>query len=117
MENENAIIKLTEELVSSKDDQLSLVDDYARLKEKYYNVTNKLERIIAVILDNCKLDYKEEDLDLNNDIPVLQYVKFIDPDSYEERLEELKKEAQERDNAAANLAENLKKEARKNGKS
>ena len=117
MENENAIIKLTEELVSSKDDQLSLVDNYARLKEKYYNVTNKLERLIAVILDNCKLDYKEEDLDLKNDIPVIQFINFMDPDSYKDRLEELKKEAQERESAAANLAENLKKEARKNGKS
>lgn len=116
MENENAIIKLVEELVNAQDNVSELRAIKSELTINYRRVSNELHKLITVILDNCKLDYKEEDLDLKIDIPVLQYVKFIDPDSYEERLEELKKEAQERDNVAANLAENLKKEARKNGK-
>lgn len=116
MENENAIIKLVDELVNAQDNVSELRAIKSELTINYRKIRSELDKLIAVILNNCKLDYKEEDLDLKNDIPVLQYVKFIDPDTYADRLEELKKEAQERDNAAANLAENLKKEARKNGK-
>ena len=108
MENENAIIRLTEELVSSKDDQLSLVDDYARLKERYYNVSEKLERLIKAIINNTKLDYNDRDLTIDNETVILQLVRFLDPDSYEERRLTLRREKFKETEES--------KEARKNGK-
>lgn len=108
MENENAIIRLTEELVSAKDDQLSLVDDYARLKERYYNVSEKLERLIKAIINNTKLDYNDRDLTIDNETVILQLVRFLDPDSYEERRLTLRREKFEETEES--------KEARKNGK-
>lgn len=85
MENENAIIRLTEELVSSKDDYSSLVDSYVTTKEKYSNVSIKLERLIKAIINNTKLDYNDRDLTIDNETVILQLVRFLDPDSYEER--------------------------------
>lgn len=104
MENENAIIKLTEELVSSKDNYASLIDDYARLKERYYNVSEKLERLIKAIINNTQLDYYNN-LEINDDTDIIQLVKCFDPDKYMARREVLtKKETEE------------SKEANENGK-
>ena len=107
MENENAIIKLTEELVSSKDNYASLIDSYVTTKEKYYNVSEKLERLINAIINNTKLDYNDRDLTIDNDTAILQLVKFLDPDSYEDRRITLRREK---------LEESKSKEVGKNGK-
>lgn len=115
MENENAIIKLVDELVNAQDNVSELRAIKSELTINYRKIRSELDKLIEVILNNCKLDYKEEDLDLKIDIPVLQYVKFIDPDSYEDRLGELKFQ-----NAAKREEHKLEnkpvKEARKNGK-
>ena len=64
MENENAIIKLVDELVSAQDNVTELRAIKSELTFDYRRVKRDLERLISAILDNCKLDYKEEDLDL-----------------------------------------------------
>ena len=116
MENENAIIKLVEELVNAKDEVSRIREGKAEISTVFRRVNNVLDNLITVILENTKLNYTDSGLTIKEDDEILHYVKFLDPSAYEDRLEELKKEAQERDKAAANLAENVKKEARKNGK-
>lgn len=111
MENENAIIKLTEELVNAQDNVTELRAIKSELTFDYRKIKRDLERLISAILDNSRLDYKEEDLDLKNDTPILQLVKFLDPDSYEDRLNDLKREAQE-----IKQKDKPVKEARKDGK-
>lgn len=111
MENENVIFKLVEELVTAQDNVTELRAIKSELTFDYRRVKRDLEKLISDILDNSRLDYKEEDLDLKNDTPILQLVKFLDPDSYEDRLEELKREAQE-----IKQKDKPVKEARKDGK-
>ena len=106
MENENAIIKLVDELVL-------ITDSLASIRNENRILRDKLERLISEILDNSRLDYKEEDLDLKNDTPILQLVKFLDPVSYEERLGALKNKAQRE---KYKLENKPVKEARKDGK-
>ena len=113
MENENAIIKLVDELVNAQDNVSELRAIKSELTFDYRKVKSELERLIAVILNNTRLDYKEEDLDLKSDIEILQLVKFLDPDSYEERLGELKNKAQRE---KYKLENKPVKEARKDGK-
>ena len=110
MENENAIIKLTEELVSSKDELLSLGNDYARLNEKYSNVSIKLGRLIKAIINNTKLDYSDKDLTIVNESEILQLIKFLEPSMYNSRLEELLRLKLEETN------KKMDKEAGENGK-
>ena len=117
MENDTNL-KLVEELVNAKDELSGVRYDFAVTQVEYRQTRNNLNALIGIILNNTKLDYSETDLSLVNDNSILQFINFLEPDSYKDRLEELKKEAQEnRDNAVAKIAENLKKEARKNGKS
>lgn len=108
MENENAIIKLTEELVSSKDDYASLVDSYVTAKEKYHNVSIKLERLIKVIINNTKLDYNDRDLTIDNDTAILQLVRFLDPDSYEDRRLTLRRDKLEETEESKEVGKNGK---------
>ena len=85
MENENAIIKLTEELVNAQDNVSSLSAIKTELNLNYRKVSNELERLIEAIINNTKLDYNDRDLTIDNETAILQLVKFLDPDSYEER--------------------------------
>ena len=115
-EKENALIKLTEELVSSKDDQLSLVDDYARLKEKYYNLSSKLDGLVDIILANCELDYTGETLTISDRKDnILAFVRFIDPETYHDRREALSRD-KDRQEELSRLKAEESKEVKKNGK-
>ena len=119
MENENAIIRLTEELVSSKDDQLSLTDDYARVKEKYNSLSSKLDALIDIILANCELDYTGETLTISDrKDKILAFISFIDPETYYDRREELLRLKDKQEELSRVKAEESKnKEVKKNGKS
>lgn len=53
---------------------------------------NNLEAIVHLIIDNAALNYKGDDLRISNEETVLQFIKYLYPNTYKEKLEELKKE-------------------------
>lgn len=53
---------------------------------------NNLEAIVHLIIDNATLNYKGDDLRISNEETVLQFIKYLYPNTYKEKLEELKKE-------------------------
>ena len=53
---------------------------------------NNLDILIHLIIDNAELNYSGEDLRIANAETVLQFIKYIYPKTYKEKLEELKKE-------------------------
>ena len=65
-----------------------LKEEYAsKLEEK-----NNLEALVHLIIDNADLNYSGEDLSIANTETVLQFIKYLYPKTYKEKLEELKKE-------------------------
>ena len=53
---------------------------------------NNLEATVHLIIDNATLNYKGDDLRISNEETVLQFIKYLYPNTYKEKLEELKKE-------------------------
>lgn len=53
---------------------------------------NNLDALVHLIIDNAELNYSGEDLRIANAETVLQFIKYIYPKTYKEKLEELKKE-------------------------
>jgi len=53
---------------------------------------NNLDALVHLIIDNADLNYSGEDLIIANAETVLQFIKYIYPKTYKEKLEELKKE-------------------------
>lgn len=53
---------------------------------------NNLDALVHLIIDNADLNYNGEDLRIANAETVLQFIKYLYPKTYKERLEELKKE-------------------------
>lgn len=53
---------------------------------------NNLDALVHLIIDNADLNYSGEDLRIVNAETVLQFIKYIYPKTYKEKLEELKKE-------------------------
>lgn len=53
---------------------------------------NNLEALVHLIIDNAELNYSGEDLRIANPETVLQFIKYLYPKAYKEKLEELKKE-------------------------
>lgn len=52
---------------------------------------NNLNILAHLIIDNAELNYKEEDLRISNESTVLQFIKYLYPNIYKHKLEELKK--------------------------
>lgn len=52
---------------------------------------NNLDIIIHLIVDNAKLNYTDDDLRITNEDTILQFIKYLYPDTYNNKLEELKK--------------------------
>lgn len=98
MENENTTLRLVEELVSAKDEISGVRYDYASLSADLRKTREYLDKLISIILDNTKLDYSETDLSLVNDNSILAFVRFIDPETYHDRLEDLLRLKAEEDN-------------------
>lgn len=53
---------------------------------------NNLEALVHLIVDNAELNYKGEDLRITNESTVLQFIKYLYPNTYKDKLAELKKE-------------------------
>lgn len=53
---------------------------------------NNLEALVHLIIDNAELNYSGEDLRIANPETVLQFIKYLYPNTYKDKLEELKKE-------------------------
>lgn len=53
---------------------------------------NNLDVLVHLIIDNADLNYNGDDLRIANAETVLQFIKYLYPKTYKEKLEELKKE-------------------------
>lgn len=53
---------------------------------------NNLDALVHLIIDNATLNYNGEDLRITNDTSVLQFVKYLYPNTYLTKLKELQKE-------------------------
>ena len=53
---------------------------------------NNLDALVHLIIDNADLNYNGDDLRIANAETLLQFVKFLYPNTYNDKLEELKKE-------------------------
>ena len=53
---------------------------------------SNLDALVHLIIDNATLNYNGEDLRITNDTSVLQFVKYLYPNTYLTKLKELQKE-------------------------
>lgn len=53
---------------------------------------NNLHILAHLIIDNAGLNYRKDDLRITNEETVLQFIKYLYPTLYKEKLEELTKE-------------------------
>lgn len=53
---------------------------------------SNLDALVHLIIDNATLNYDGEDLRITNDTSVLQFVKYLYPNTYLTKLKELQKE-------------------------
>lgn len=52
--------------------------------------TNYLDLLINIIIDNANLSYTDDKLRIDNDDTIMQVIRVIAKDKYENRLEDLK---------------------------
>lgn len=79
--NETWINKLVDELVDAKNERLSDAVDI----NQFYN-------LLKLIFNNARLGYGGEELRLENETAIFEYLRVIDPTGYAARLNELKVE-------------------------
>ena len=53
---------------------------------------SNLDALVHLIIDNATLNYKGEDLRISNEEVVLQFIKYLYPNTYLTKLKELQKE-------------------------
>lgn len=53
---------------------------------------NNLDILVNLIIDNATLNYKGNDLRISNEETVLQFIKYLYPTIYKNKLEELSKQ-------------------------
>lgn len=53
---------------------------------------NNLNALVHLIIDNAELNYNEKDLRITNESTIVQFIKYLYPNIYKTKLEELKKE-------------------------
>ena len=53
---------------------------------------SNLDALVHLIIDNAELNYKGDDLRISNDTSILQFVKYLYPNTYLTKLTELQKE-------------------------
>ena len=51
-----------------------------------------LDALVHLIIDNAELNYKNDDLRITNDSVILQFVKYLYPNTYLSKLKELQQE-------------------------
>ena len=98
--NETWINKLVDELVDAKDERTSNAVEI----NQFYN-------LLTLIFNNSTLGYGGEDLRLENETAIFEYLRVIDKTGYEARLTELKLERETKLAEAKAKAAKVKKEA------
>lgn len=53
---------------------------------------NNLNALVHLIIDNAELNYNKKDLRITNESTIVQFIKYLYPNIYKTKLEELKKE-------------------------
>lgn len=53
---------------------------------------NNLDTLIHLIIDNAELNYNGKSLRIGNESTVVQFIKYLNPIAYDNKLKELKKE-------------------------
>lgn len=53
---------------------------------------NNLDTLAHLIIDNSDLNYKGNNLRISNEDTILQFIKYLYPKLYNDKLQELKKE-------------------------
>ena len=53
---------------------------------------NNLDALVHLIVDNAELNYNKKDLRISNESTIVQFIKYLYPKTYKEKLELLKKE-------------------------
>lgn len=53
---------------------------------------NNLDALIHLILGNSELNYMKDDLRITNETTIMQFIKYLHPSAYKEKLEELQRE-------------------------
>lgn len=53
---------------------------------------SNLDTLAHLIIDNAEMSYDGENLRITNTETVLQFIKYLYPNTYKEKLQELKKE-------------------------
>lgn len=53
---------------------------------------NNLDALVHIIVDNAKLSYSGDGLRITNEETIMQFIKYLYPNTYESKLDELKKE-------------------------
>lgn len=49
-----------------------------------------LDALIHLIIDNADLSYTKKDLRISNETTIMQFIKYLNPKLYNEKLEEVK---------------------------
>lgn len=98
--NETWINKLVDELVDAKDERSSNAVEI----NQFYN-------LLKLIFNNARLGYGGEELRLENETAIFEYLRVIDPTGYEARLNDLKAEREAELAEAKAKAAKVKKEA------
>lgn len=98
--NETWINKLVDELVDAKDERSS---DAVEINQ-FYN-------LLKLIFNNARLGYGGEELRLENEKAIFEYLRVIDQTGYEARLNDLKAEREGELAEAKAKAAKAKKEA------
>lgn len=65
------------------------IKDMKIIAELFIDKSN-LEALVHLIIDNAELNYKGEDLRIENEITILQFIKYLYPNEYKNKFEELK---------------------------
>jgi hypothetical protein len=53
---------------------------------------NNLNALVHLIIDNAELNYTKKDLRITNESTIVQFIKYLYPNIYKTKLEELKNE-------------------------
>lgn len=69
-------------------------DDFEYVLKLAIDKSN-LDALVHLIIDNAELNYNEEDLRITNSETVLQFIKYLYPNTYEKKLEELQQEIED----------------------
>ena len=53
---------------------------------------NNLDALVHLIVDNAELNYTKSDLRITNESTIVQFIKYLYPKTYNDKLEQLKRD-------------------------